>query len=32
MPWLDDPETIGGWFTIGLMCVCLLGLMWTLWP
>ena len=22
MPWLDDPETFGGWFTLCLMCLC----------
>lgn len=31
MPYLDDPDTIGGWFTVALMCVCLIGLVWSVW-
>ena len=26
MPWLPDPDVFGNWFTVVLMCVCLIGL------
>lgn len=28
MPYLDDPDTIGGWFTVALMILCFLGVVW----